>query len=196
VATRFKFSVALPIAQVAVTGILTFWADRTEWVFFGERGPVSVRDLQVARLVVPLRQIWRGVNGPALPFTFNGYATDYPALFGFGLSELFYLATVAVVWWLAGRYIDRCRGLLNHRRKGGLARALNIACIAWGLLLLWLSLLWIHDFYWGRFSVSVIFMLQNRLYLGVAQFLFLIWSSVLIALNGIALTRGIRRKKV
>src|ERR1017187_8929142 len=98
VQTKIKLSVLLPFAQVATTATFTWWADRVDWMVFGESNRVPGPFFRLNVFVVYLRQIWRGFNAPALPFSFAGYDAAQLRLAGFGLGEIMYFAVVAVVW--------------------------------------------------------------------------------------------------
>jgi hypothetical protein len=200
VGTRIKLSVLLPLVQVATTATLTWWADRVELMVIGEsnraRGPFFRLDV----LVVYLRQIWRGVNAPALPFSFAGYDATAGQVLGFGLGELIYFAVVAVVWWLAGRYLDRWRGAIIPKPQGTRTTIFAILGIAWGALLFGLtifSVCYSMPLVMGATMLnSFLFLLHSRFYLLFSYLLSLLWSFALITLNGVTLKRGIGRKAI
>lgn len=192
-ASQIKLSVVLPIAQVTVTGTFTYWADRVDWIIFGEHGRVAVRFPQFDISVIYLRQIWRGVNAPALPFSFAGYDATHLRLVGFGLGEIMYFAVVAVVWWLAGRYLDRRRAGITPERQGARSILFAILGLVWGMLLLAFAIFSIQDFV--RLT-SLFFLLHSRGYFLLTQLLFLVWSLILMAVNVPTLMRRIRRKFV
>jgi hypothetical protein len=200
VATKFKLSVVLPIAQLIITAILTYWADRVDWIVFGESNRIPGPFHRIHIFVVYLRLVWRGVNAPALPFSFAGYAGRSYQILGFGLGELLYFAAVAIVWRIVGRYIERQRGVRVPERQGRRARMLTILGMAWGILLLGIAIISIHEslrlFRDASLFANLLFLLHFRLYLPLTQFLFLLWSFAVIAINGATLAHDIRRQGV
>jgi hypothetical protein len=91
--------------QVAITAVLTLWADRVDWLLVDSKripGPF-------VHVVLKLRLIWRGVNAPTCPLCLAGSSNH--SILGFSAGELLYLAAVASLWYLVGRFLDRRRGL-------------------------------------------------------------------------------------
>jgi hypothetical protein len=133
---------ALPVIQVTLTAVLTAWADRYDWIVFGgHRIPGPFIHLHL--LVISLRQIWRGVNGPTCPLCFSDSSSH--SILGFGVAELMYFTAVALLWYLVGRFLDRWRGLLPSTtfQDSMRGKVLALLTITWGTLLLSLSILMI-----------------------------------------------------
>jgi hypothetical protein len=124
-----KLPIALCVAQTAVTAMLTFWADRMEWM----RGDSNRFLPHFARLhlaVLDLRETWRSINAPTFPLNTAGYK-GYPVS-GMSVGEILYLVAVAVLWYLVGYF--------HEQRKRRKKRAVSIAILIWGVILLCLSI--------------------------------------------------------
>ncbi|MGA8221329.1 MAG: hypothetical protein WB780_06700 [Candidatus Acidiferrales bacterium] len=174
---KLRFSLALPIVQVVITAVLTLWADRVDWLFVdSKRLPGSF--VHVHFLVLALRPIWRGVNAPTWPLCLAG-SSNYSIL-GFSAGELLYLAAVAALWYLVGRFLDRRRGLqppVSHQsplRKNVFA----VCTIVWGIVLFAVSLLSLDSIFPVTFSGTRLIRLENV----TIYTLFLLWSFLLITI--------------
>lgn len=196
-ASKIRFTIVLPVMQVVVTAILTWWADRVEWMALGDSGRAPGRFVYVHLFAIDLRQIWRGVNAPALPFSFAGYAGTGYQILGFGLAEVLYFAGVALVWWLVGGYLDRRRLGEGHHVWMNTGRFAALV-LAWGMILLGVSFSSIGDslnlFTDRTIFDNLVFLFRFRTETLLKDILFLLWSVVLIVLPGAKLARAIRRK--
>ena len=56
-----KLPLALCVAQTAATAILTFWADRMEWLR-GDSNRIPPHFVKLHLAVLDLREAWRGIN--------------------------------------------------------------------------------------------------------------------------------------
>jgi hypothetical protein len=82
--------------------------------------------------IIEARVIWRGVNAPTFPLSR-----------AFGVSEILYLAAVAALWYLVGRFFDR-RGRSEVPEGQGIKTSrtiLHFLMMVWGIFLL-LESLW------------------------------------------------------
>jgi hypothetical protein len=197
VGRKLRLSIVLPAVQVSVTAILNVWANRVDWIFFGETNRAPGRFVRVDLLIVYARLIWRGVNAPTYPFCILSGNPTYWTL-GFGSGGLLYLVAVAFLWYRVGRFFDRHRGLevAPVRRITPLRRTVTLLLVIWGVLLLAFSILMIHQslalFPDATRLANLRFLLQYRPYEPCALFLFLIWSVTLIAIHGTSLARSSR----
>jgi hypothetical protein len=143
---KLRFSLALPIVQVVITAVLTLWADRVDWLLVDSKrvpGPF----VHIHLLVLALRMIWRGVNAPTWPLSLA--ASSNYSMLGSSAGELLYLAAVAALWYLVGRFLDRRRGLQPlESRQIPLRKSVFAVCtIAWGIGLFSWSLLSLDSFF-------------------------------------------------
>ena len=187
---KLRFSLALPIVQVAITAVLTLWADRVDWLLIGSNrvpGPF----VHVNLLVLTLRPIWRGVNAPTWPLCLAGSSNN--SMLGFSARELLYLAAVAVLWYLVGRFLDRRRGLQSQgSRQISLRKSVLSVCMtAWGIALLSVSVLSLDSIFPVTFSGTRLIRPENV----VICALFLLWSFLLITIPGHKLLLALRRGK-
>jgi hypothetical protein len=133
--------------------------------------------------VIDARLIWRGVNAPTFPLCLAGL-TGFQVL-GFGVGEILYLAAVAILWYLVGRFIDRRAGLEVPTSRG--IKALKIVSyfllMAWGLFLLFGSLWAIRaELTFDRahfFRINIL-----------TEALFMAWSLILLIFAGRRLAGG------
>ena len=136
-----KLPLALCVAQTAATAILTFWADRMEWLR-GDSNRIPPHFVKLHLAVLDLREVWRGINAPTFPFNFAGLKPF--SLLGLSVPEILYLIAVAVLWYLVG--------YLREQRKMQKRRAVSIAVLLWGTILLCLSIALIPEaFPWTFF---------------------------------------------
>jgi hypothetical protein len=129
-----RLPIALCVAQTTVTALITFWADRMEWL----RGDSTSLLPLFARLhyaILDFRETWRSINAPTFPFNFFG-SKDFHVL-GIGAKEIPYLVAVAVLWYLVGYFHER-----EGMRK---RRSISIAVLVWGLILLCLFMAMIRE---------------------------------------------------
>jgi hypothetical protein len=119
-----KLSIGLCAAQTAATAILTFWADRMEWMR-GDSNRIPPRFARLNYVILDLRNTWRSINAPTFPLNYAGLKS-----FHF-LGEILYLIAVAVLWYLVG-YFHEQEGMQKKR-------AVAIAIFLWGVILLCLS---------------------------------------------------------
>jgi hypothetical protein len=170
---------ALPVIQVTLTAVLTAWADRYDWLVFGDDHRIPGPFMHLHLIIISLRQIWRGVNGPTCPLCF----ADSPShsILGFGAAELMYFTAVALLWYLVGRFLDRWRGLLPSMTfqyiMGG--KALALLMITWAMLLLSLSILMMLTSFPVGFRGSPII----RPEIPICFALLFFWSILLITLG-------------
>jgi hypothetical protein len=181
-ASKFRLRIILPIVQVAVTAVLTWWGDRVNWVLLGGR-----HSWMSDRLVVfKLQQIWVGLNAPTFPFCFFS-GTPIRSLFGLGRGEILHLGSVAVLWYLVGRFLDRWISVevLDGQSPSARSGIISMLLLGWGIVLLAVSVLNLkysfplvenHTIYW-----TLSFLARERPYILVRHILFLLWSLILIA---------------
>jgi hypothetical protein len=197
VAQKTKLRVLLPIIQVAITAVLTRWADSAQWMVLGDSNRVPGRFARADLFVVGLRQIWQGVNAPALPFSLGGGGAPGKML-GFSLGEILYFAVVGLLWWFVGRYADRRMGARKTDDSDTHLSVLSVLGIVWGLFLLGVTFLWINDslhiFRDSSMFRNLLFLLRNYPEVIVRHFLFLFWSMALLVLNGATVTRYLRHR--
>jgi len=164
VASR-RLPIAMSAAQTAATAVLTFWADRMEWLLADSRRiPPHFVKLHLA--VLDLREIWRGINAPTVPFNFAGLKPFQ--LFGLSVPEILYLIAVAVLWYLVGHFLQQ--------RKMQMSRSVVVAILIWGGILFFLSTVQMPEAFPWTFAYGRIFRpirLLNAL-------LYAVWSLVLI----------------
>jgi len=172
---------------VAITALLTAWADRVDWMLIDSSRRVPGRFVYLHHRVIDARLIWRGVNAPTFPLCL-AELTGFQIL-GFGVGEILYLAAVAVLWYLVGRFIERREGLEVPMSQG--TRALKIVSyfllMAWGLFLLFGSLWAIR----AELNFARAYFFRINIFTAA---LFMAWSLILLIFAGRRLTRGIRRK--
>jgi hypothetical protein len=193
---KLRFSVVLPILQVIITAVLTWWADRVEWMFLADTSRAPGRFVFEDVIVFYLRQVWKGVNAPTYPFCLvNGPGTG--RVWQFSLSEVLYFCSVAILWFLVGRFMDR-RNQRTDAEEGRVstkaAKAWLALLVAWGLALLALTLFWayedLHLFPDSGAFANLRFEAYVRPYELVESVLFLAWSLILIIMPGKRLVFG------
>ena len=124
--------------------------------------------------VLDLRQIWRGINAPTVPFNFSGLGSFQ--LLGLSVGEFLYLVAVAVLWYLVGYF--------SEKRQMETNRGVAIAILVWGVILLCLSIVQVPEAFPWTFAFGRIFRpvrLLNAL-------LYAVWALVLIRFG----VKGIR----
>jgi RsiW-degrading membrane proteinase PrsW (M82 family) len=123
-----KLPISLCVAQTTVTAMLTFWADRMEWMFrySPNRGLPPFARLHLN--IVYLRTTWCSVNAPTFPLNTSGLK-GYRV---FSMGEVLYLIAVAVLWYVVGYFYDR---RTTPKRWVG-----PIAVLLWGAILLYLCI--------------------------------------------------------
>jgi hypothetical protein len=194
---KLRLSIVLPVTQVAITAILTFWANRVDWMVFGGDGNrVPGRFARVDLVIIDLRLFWRGVNAPTFPLCmFHGNPTSWTL--GLGAGGLLNLLAVALLWYLVGRFFDRRRGLdvPNEWQTTARKRAISVLLTAWGIFLLGISILGVRDslhLFDASRLVNLSFLLHFRPYVLWNEALFLLWSLILITFHGTALAGTMR----
>ena len=133
ISATLKFPIALCIAQTAVTAIVTFWADRMEWMFGFSPNRFLPHFARLHLAVVLFRETWRSINAPTFPLNFAGLK-GYRVLSG---GEILYLIAVAVLWYLVGYF--------HERRKMRKSRVVSVAILIWGVILLCLCIAIVPD---------------------------------------------------
>jgi hypothetical protein len=179
---RIKLSVLLPVLQVSVTGILTFWADRVAWMFFGDSSRTPGPYVLLHLIVFTLRPVWTGINAPTYPFC-DLSGQPIPWLLGFGFGEILYLCAVGILWYLVGRFLDGRRGLNENRRSAHSIRAALLVA-TWGIVLLVVSVSAIagslHLVETESVLANLRLLLRARLETVLTHLLFVLWSAILI----------------
>jgi hypothetical protein len=160
-----KLPIALCVAQTAATAILTFWADRMEWLL-GDSNRIPPHFVKLHLAVLDLRELWRGINAPTFPFNFAGLKPF--KLLGLSVPEILYLITVAVLWYLVGYF--------REQRKMQKNRVVAIAILMWGVILLLLSIVQMPEAFPWTFAFGRIFR-PNRF---LNPLLYTVWSLILI----------------
>jgi len=124
-----KLPLALCVAQTAATAILTFWADRMEWMR-GDSNRIIPRSARLNYVILDLRNTWRSINAPTFPLNYAGLKSFH--VLGLSAMEILYLIAVAVLWYLVG-YFREQEGMQKRR-------AVAIAILLWGVILLFISI--------------------------------------------------------
>jgi len=125
---RRKLPIALCVAQTAVTAVLTFWADRMEWMFGYSPNRTLPRFARLHLNILYLRKFWYSVNAPTFPLNL----ADSRGCSAFCVGEILYLIAVAVLWYLVGYFYNR---RTTPKRRAG-----PIAVLLWGVVLLYLCI--------------------------------------------------------
>ena len=155
-----RMPIALCVAQTTATAALTFWADRMEWLLpDSSRIPPHFVRLHLA--VLDVREVWRGINAPTVPFNFAGLKPFQ--LLGLSVPEILYLVAVAVLWYLVGYF--------HEQRNTQKNPVVSIAILLWGVILLCLCIVLMREAFLRSFFYPVRFL--NAL-------LYAIWALVLI----------------
>jgi hypothetical protein len=150
-----RLRVALCIAQTALTVVLTVWADKMDWLrtHFTSVPPKFYR---WHLLVIDLREIWRGVNAPTVPFNLtqpNSAMYTYRQVFGLSMAEILYFILVAILWYWVGYFFEERRRakptLSDEIRPKSRVKALLF--VGWGLFVLAVAILQLPEvLVWGR----------------------------------------------
>jgi hypothetical protein len=160
-----KLPIVLCVAQTVVTAILTVWADRMEWLL-GDSNRIPPHFVRLHLAVLDVREIWRGVNAPTVPFNFAGLKPFQ--LLGLSVPEILYLIAVAVLWYLVGHF--------REQRQTQISRILAVAILIWGAVLFVLAIVLTREaFPWG-FTFGRLFRPINLL----NAVLYATWSIILI----------------
>lgn len=188
--SKIKLAIVLPLVQVVVTAILTWWSDRVSWMTLGGGRRVPGRYAVIHLFVLALREMWTGVNAPTYPLAL---------LFGIETGKFLHLCAVAVLWYLVGAYLQRSSGAgIPEKKSRKLVRTGGTILVAvWGMILLGVSVSMIDDSLhmvqgWTKWE-SFIFMIRLRLEQSLALGLFLLWSVILIGMPTAKLVRFFRR---
>ena len=164
-----KLSLVLPIIQVAITVVVTIWADRNSWLLLGDSARVPGPYVHADLFVLFFRVIWRGVNAPTWPLCMAGPSNHL--VFGVSFTEMLYFAAVAVLWYFVARFLERRNSL--ERRVGTSGTLLTVLILAWGFILLVLGMFNMRDF-----SIRLVRIRPEGV---IATGLFLTWAFLLIA---------------
>ena len=101
-----KLPIALCVCQTGATALLTLWADRVDWLL-GDSHRIPPRFVKLHLAVIDLRNIWRGVNAPTVPFNLTGSAAyRHFQVLGLSVAELFYFVLVAILWYWVGHLFE------------------------------------------------------------------------------------------
>jgi hypothetical protein len=160
-----KLPIALCAAQTVMTAILTFWADRMEWLL-ADSNRIPPHFVRLHLAVLDLREIWRGLNAPTVPFNFAGLKPFQ--LLGLSLPEILYLIAVAALWYLVGHF--------REQRQMQVNRILAVAILIWGTVLFFLAIVLTREAFPWMFAFGSLFRpikLLNAL-------LYAAWSVILI----------------
>jgi hypothetical protein len=150
-----RLRVALCIAHTALTVFLTVWADKMDWLR-GHFTSVPPRFYRLHVLVIDLREVWRGVNAPTVPFNLTepgSAAYRHFQLLGLSVAELFYFVLVAILWYWVGHLFEgrkRAKPMVSdHIRPKSRLNALLF--VSWGLFVLVFAILQLPQvLVWGR----------------------------------------------
>lgn len=169
-----RLPIALCILQTTVTSLLTFWADRMDWLL-GDSNRIPPRFVQVHLAAIELRQVWRGVNAPTFPFNLAGQR-HFQSL-GLSIPEILYLTAVAVLWYLCGVWAANKNGEPSpHPTPYQTSRIVALAILFWGVILFVLSILQVPQAFPWTFAFGKIF----RPIPLIVAVLYAIWAIVLI----------------
>jgi hypothetical protein len=125
VGAMVRLPIALCVAQTTVTAIITFWADRMEWLR-GDSRSLLPRFATLHYAILDFRETWRSINAPTFPLNLSGFKRFH--VWGFSVGEIMYLLAVAFLWFLVGYFYER-----RQMRK---RRSVSIAVLGWGVILL------------------------------------------------------------
>jgi hypothetical protein len=113
-----------------------------EWLR-GDSNRIPPRFPRLHLAVLDIREIWRGINAPTVPFNFAGSKPFQ--LLGLSGPEILYLMAVAFLWYLVGYFREQP----NTRRS----RSFSIAILLWGVTLLCLCIVLMREaFLWTLFD--------------------------------------------
>lgn len=129
-----RLPIALCIAQTSVTAIITFWADKMEWLL-GDSNRVPPHFASLHYAILDFRETWRGINAPTFPLNLSGLTHLH--VLGFGVGEILYFLAVAALWYLVGYFHER-----QGMRKG---RSVSIVVLVWGVILMCLFIVLIRE---------------------------------------------------
>jgi len=133
--------------QTAVTGLLTLWADRVDWLL-GDSNRIPPPPRKIHILVIQLRRVWRGVNAPTLPFNYAGHQRFH--ILGLSVPEIPYLLAVVALWFLVGYFREPAKQRkLNPSRTTGSSKTIPVGSMVWEVILLLFSLLQIREAFRG-----------------------------------------------
>jgi hypothetical protein len=183
---RPNLAIALSVIQTAVTAVLTLWADRVDWlVGDSNRHPPSFVRVHLA--VIDLREIWRGVNAPTIPFNFAGQ--KHVHVLGLSMPEILYLAAVAVLWYSIGRLYEQRKLATpaNLETSRWRKRVLGVCTLAWGIILLALGVVQIPSAFPWTFAFGRI--LRPRALINAL--LYVAWSLILIGFGAVKLRASV-----
>jgi hypothetical protein len=134
IGAKVRLPIALCVAQTILTGIITFWADRMEWLT-GDSNRLLPHFARLHYAILDFRETWRSINAPTFPLNFSGLT--HLQVLGFGVGEILYFLAVAALWYLVGYFHER-RGM----RK---SRFVSIAVLVWGVILMCLFIVLIRE---------------------------------------------------
>jgi len=194
---KLRFAVVLPILQVVVTTVLLVWTNRALSVVYPNPWRFPRREAYIATCVIMVNTILHGINAPAL--LLKGFARALPtqglSIWGIGVGDVFYLAGIAVLWYLVGRTLDRRtfpKEPSNFRMTTGRAW-FNLLLATWGVLLLVVSFFSLHDLTQATgVNIHTFYLNWNVWAIALA----VVWSLILFIFPGLKLARWIRGKHV
>lgn len=183
---RQRLAFVVAAVQVTFTAILTYWADRVDWLQGGLTRRVPPPYPRVHYAVVQLRKIWRGVNAPTIPL--NSAGTKQFMILGFSIPEILYLFAVAVLWYWIVRSFRQPYTYTSAKRES----IKSLALIVWGVILMFVAvdqavLAFARVFPSGRLFYPITF---------ITAFPYATWSLVLVArgINKLRVVLGKRKK--
>jgi hypothetical protein len=190
---KVRLSTLLPIVQVSITAVLTAWANRVDWMYFGDTNRLPARRfLRLNRLVTLTRLLWRGVNAPTYPLCLTSEAPS-PGTLGLGVGGILYLVAVGVLWYRVGKFIDDRRGFINAPLSPRRTRVMDAIVLIWGVFLLGISILdtyrSLHLLPSSSSFFGVWFLLRYRPWVLPVDALFLMWSLALVVIQRAVLAR-------
>jgi len=182
-----RLSRVLPTIQVAITAVLTIWADRVDSQHLHGLPPIFVR---MSLYVFVLRRMWRGVNAPTFPMYFAS-GPNRPEVLGLGVGEILYLIGVAILWFLVGRFLDRWRGMSFDAVSSKRRIFTSALILAWAAFLLVSAILIFPNFFPETFNAGRVVRADAL----VTYALQLLWALALIAFSLRELVRCVQQMK-
>jgi hypothetical protein len=187
-----RFSLFLPVVQVAIAAYLTHWSDGNSWLWTGHgRHPTpSPLMLSLYPRIILAWQVCLGINAPAMIFKAlallhpSRYQPPYFSLFGFTEEEVWFLIGIGVLWYLIGRVIDRRQSSPRRLNPARTSETVANLLLGFGIFLLIAGSMALRD------AVHPGAVWLYPFYDGVFWILLFLWSVCLIVFPAIAITRG------